>query len=538
MLAGVKVEPKGRPCETTRRVGLNLTLPTHTMQETIPRFGKSQTALRDSLNAVRFIASLAHSSKETKTQRKDSGGGSSIWASSPALRLQKDIKEFLERRADNAAGKTQLKEKNRSQTSESEEEEDDEEELVEPKLLESRSGAVPSTTPEEKDNYFGEELHLSDVKRPHDKPKKSKDILKQKQAELHQRRDAAKQARELKLKMLNKPIIPPIPSIENITFIPTSYEIIRMPDEIPTFENFIKFLKEDEYYDPRYRNRIRLKGRRLAQRYYMARESARPSLRIEPLPVDIRCSGFCTRKKRLPGLNEQESGQQITATQSRFYTPFHHDEDGPPPLTPTEVRHQRHRHSLEVLGVTDSEPCKTHFYKEKDKPLSDKRNTPLSGKKSEAKHNIQIEIKTSDGRHSRKMIKSPTKLYKSCNDHADVPPSQTKSDSEQSEASSTSSSSAVDSDEDFSSAFDTNKLNIRYSFEGLKKKRKNRAVKKKPAFMSILSKYYKMHDMTSSLGRTTPTPQKTKKPKESMFSVICRAKKCKYKCINAVSHNI
>ena len=59
-------------------------------------------------------------------------------------------------------------------------------------------------------------------------------------------------------KIPDRPVLPPLPPLDLTSGAcdDMAHHTIRMPDEVPTFEQFIRILKDDEYYDPRYRNKV------------------------------------------------------------------------------------------------------------------------------------------------------------------------------------------------------------------------------------------------------------------------------------------
>lgn len=66
---------------------------------------------------------------------------------------------------------------------------------------------------------------------------------------------------------------------------------------------------------------------------------------------------------------------------------------------------------------------------------------------------------------------------------------------DESESSETDTSSEESSpDESCDEIFDTNRLNMKYSIERLRKRRRSK-IKKKPAFIDVLAKYYNMQNI-------------------------------------------
>ena len=221
---------------------------------------------------------------------------------------------------------------------------------------EKTAGKRVSVVTEDNDIYYGEELYLTDAKfQNKTKPETALSILKRKKKELQQRRLREKQAaseRARKLKEIQmrkmRTNLQPIAELEPDR---QTHSTLNMPEKMPTFEEFIQFLQDDEYFDPRYRNKGKQKSMKIAKRYNLETDffprlatssadfdSANQRLAISGSKYQQgtsskRClDGIGSRGMvRLPTLREQ--GANIR--------------DGS-------------RFADEVLGVTDSEPCKEH----------------------------------------------------------------------------------------------------------------------------------------------------------------------------------
>lgn len=365
---------------------------------------------------------------------------------------------------------------------------------------------IEEVTPaEEKDIFFGEEFYLSDQKKTtQGRVQTARKILQRKKVELHKCRDEVRKSKEIikeKSKHSRLPL-PPIPpfDMDNLDSCEVRYEIIKMPENVPTLEEFVKLLKEDEYYDPRYRNKMRQKSKKIAQRYYMAKGTHRTSVLLSQadLPDGIRNISALhkTSQSTLPfQLNKQEpcdgksqvhlprlqtlselSGS-IENIQARAQEVLAVTDSEP--CKDHYVKHKRH--SQEVFAVTVPEPCTDHYVKHKRQSIADvatviqtiKKLTPIS----EPSEEVTPVSKWSS-------MSKPSPIFPKSASRAD--------ESESSETDSSSEESSTD--ESFDETFDTNRLNTKYSIERLRKRRRSK-IKKKPAFIEVLAKYYNMQNV-------------------------------------------
>lgn len=468
-------------------------------------------------NAVRFAVALSSPKKKSQNKRL-SPESWSVFTSAP-ITLQRDIKTFLESRRNTAPKKTKTDRRSRSPHSSEDSSDESEDDFDESRYVQEETKNTQTSPSSVADSDFGEELLLSDLSNKPKKPLSTKQLLKKKQEELHVRRIEAKQE---KAKPRSKEAKFALPPLEELDYSTIKYETIRMSEEVPTLEEFVQLLKDDEYYDPRYRNKVRIKGRRLAQRYYYLARSHGRNQQLDSI-------------QRLPNIAEK-NGRIPTTSKQSVVRP-----------TKSELRRQRYKQSFEVLGITDSEPCKSHYYAKKgqrdtkdDKPNTSKQKLDA---KSQGQLNKDVDYKRADSRKSRRHSResaqtteissypvqrakhSPQCLIKIQAESPTVLSDDQESDSLEL------SPSDSETDEDEPSTFNINKLNLKYSFERLKKKRKIRAIKKKPAFLSILSKYYNMQNATSSLGRSTPSVKKSKQavPKIKKLNIFDVAKEGLYR---------
>ncbi|XP_045214959.2 uncharacterized protein LOC123565035 [Mercenaria mercenaria] len=310
--------------------------------------------------------------------------------------------------------------------------------------------------PEEKDVFFGEELYLSDQKRECTNYLKSaKTILHEKKKELHERRREAKQQKIIQSEKLKESGLPKLPklNIETLSAHRIHHETINLPDKVPTLEEFVQFLKDDEYYDPRYRNKIRQKSKRIAQRYHAHGSSV--FLSLADVPDDIRNVSAYPRSsdKSVPLVSSKKDSAdgKSKGHLPRAPTLQESGRRHQNPLRLSEVRQSSsmlQERGQEVLGVTDSEPCKDHYINSMRPEKETRSSSPLFPKIS------------------------------MCED--DTVSSDTDSDD----------SASWDS---LDECFDSKRLNLKYSIERLKKKRRRQA-KKRGGFIEVLAKYYNMQN--------------------------------------------
>lgn len=237
--------------------------------------------------------------------------------------------------------------------------------------------------PEEKDIFFGEEFYLSDQKKTtQGSVQNARKILKRKKVELHKRRDEVRKSKEIikeKSKQSRLPL-PPMPSpfdSDKLNSYDVRYETIKMPDNVPTLEEFAKLLKEDEYYDPRYRNKMRQKKKKIAQRYYIAKGTHRASVlfNLADLPDEIRnITALRKTSQNTPAmqLKKQElcdEQSQVNLSRLQTLSESQRFKAQVPELSGSIEDIQEH--TQEVLAVTDSEPCKDHYVRHRRQSIAD-----------------------------------------------------------------------------------------------------------------------------------------------------------------------
>ena len=390
-------------------------------------------------------------------------------------------------------------------------------------------------------SFYGEEFYLADEKIDFTRNQETvQEKLKRKKEELLQRKQFVKQKRKEASKAQKSSILPPISPInaEKIHDNAKMHHTIKLPDQLPTFEEFIKLLKEDEYFDPRYRNKVRLKSKMIAQRYYIAKGMHRSSVmfNLDNIPDDVKYGGLTSRymQQRASVLNAHQAfnrerrGSNGAGSKGRLRLPVL-QESGPKSQRKTDgfsylsvgsnQNKELWRFAEEVHGVTDSEPCRDHCLKSKGS-FHKQREEKLE----------RLRVHSSD--QGKSYIKSQTELVlsgkdvtlKTVNEGADTD-TQNLSDQGLNEASSgpgtdpgsptfpktelcdeeqespDRDSDESDVDDETPTLFDASKLNVRYSIERLRKKR--RMKRKRPAFLEVLSKYYKMHAALKAFRKTS-----------------------------------
>ena len=420
----------------------------------------------------------------------------SSWRSSTSPFLsQRDLKDYIDQRKTCSQGKKISKSGRFGSSSDTEDYIDEsDEELNGYAREQSDSRESKSSSSNEVDNFFGEELCLSDLKSKPQVQTSTKQLLRKKKAELQERRVKLKQLESVTPSREAKFSLPPLVPLDKLEYKIEKYDMIKMPEQMPNLAEFIKLINEDVLYDPRYRNNAKQKGRKLAERYLQTQENSHLS-RIPEESVSQRYN---------PNLTDSESSGGLGSSIA-------------PELNKPELRRQRKKQSLEVLGVTDSEPCKTHYYAKKyrkddicckqapegNKDFVDKSTHQFPHRTRELVPKVIVKFSPVDATCKSTMFAKPLR-----SSEVTITDSDTESSSQ--------ASSESETDEEDCGTFGTNKLNFRYSFERLKKKRRGRAMKKKPAFVSILSKYYKMQNSqtlpdSSTAGRATPVSKKKRK---------------------------
>ncbi|KAL4238661.1 hypothetical protein ACF0H5_003368 [Mactra antiquata] len=362
-------------------------------------------------------------------------------------------------------------------------------------------------TKDKEEEFFGEEFYLSDKVDRNFKQVSTKTKLRRNKPNLQRKRkelQAAQTERKL-TKATKKSILPPLPSLDRseIDSKGIKHKTIDMPDEMPTFEEFIQLLKEDEYYDPRYKNRIRLKSRIIAFRYYMANVQHRSSIcysnrRIPPEIKNLVNRGSGRRENismtpKRPSIESKKSNDNAQFLRLPVLQESHCRLDpGQDIAQCTETNDDLVYQSEEVKGVTDSESCKEHYLKHhrdsqtlEDITLSTKVSSNI---RTQSIKDILICGSTLNS------SKSPAVMFPKNSLCVDEPEERETDPEEEEEE---------ESDNDSSDVFDTKKLNVRYSIERLRKKRRSR-VRKKPAFIEILAKYYNVQNALRVFRKDSP----------------------------------
>ena len=335
------------------------------------------------------------------------------------------------------------------------------------------------------DEFFGEEFYLSDQMVNYQSHIKGiKQILQQKKKDLIERREEAKRLKEEKAKSVKVVKLPELPKLkpEDLEAFRMHNETIKMPQELPSLEEFIKLLKCDEYYDPRYKNKVRQKSKKIAQRYYIAKGMHRSSIlfNIGSIPDEIKNINTFRRGSRKQSTAPIGKQKEFAECKSKGHIArmLHLQEsDGYRRNTLLQVSTIRGSDSLsniqeqaqEVLGVTDSEPCKDHYIRGRQPAINENKEKDKSKEKDK------------DREDSIPCVKSP--MFP----RVRSPPPE--NDIESSDTDSYESSGS----DNFEESFDTKKLNLKYSIERLRKKRRSK-VKKRGGFIEVLAKYYNMQN--------------------------------------------
>ena len=310
----------------------------------------------------------------------------------------------------------------------------------------------------EEDPYFGEELYLTDQNQPDAKqPLKAEKLLQRKKLELQKRRKETRQVIEAKAEKKHE--VDERSKLNSLTDFQEKklHYSLNWPEKVPSFEEFIRLVKEEEYVDPRFRNKEKRRTKRAAKRYNLEKESAQLASKITISTVEV----------------DSSSSQRLTTTSSK------HDSGsrrgsmiGPgsrgtvrlPPLQELNVSTEdKETFAKQVHGVTDSEPCKEHcmnvltaFQKEKEE--KEKRESDREKMKQKRKEAAQPDI----------VVKSPSSVVQVVH----LSPTSSRSSSSQMfprvsvgdyrvESPVVYSEDDEDSDEDTSS-FDSTKLKLNY----------------------------------------------------------------------------
>ena len=257
----------------------------------------------------------------------------------------------------------------------------------------------------EEDQYYGEELYLSDqTLQDMKKPQKAEKMLQKKKMELQQRRKEQRQLAEVmaekKHEIEEKLKLNSVPDFQEKEL----HYFLKWPEKVPSFEEFIRLMTEEEYVDPRYRNKEKRRTKRVAKRFNLEKEALRSKITISTVEV---CSS---------------SSQRLTSTSSKHDGGYRRGSMmGPgsrgtvrlPPLHELNVEN-KDTFAEQVHGVTDSEPCKEHCLKvltacEKEKEAKEKRQSDREKMKQKRKDPIQPDIVVKSPSGVEQVVhKSPT----------------------------------------------------------------------------------------------------------------------------------
>ena len=229
------------------------------------------------------------------------------------------------------------------------------------KMTEGPSVESDDDSDSEDDKHYGEELYLTDAKfNKSKKPKTIDSIFKKKKKEFQERRLREKQVaeereqrlEEIKLRHMRRKLNP-ITTVE--PDIQAQYSL-NFPEKVPTFEEFLKILQDDEHFDPRYRNRGKHKTMKIAKRYNLEKEVFRSRVAVSTVTVADSAS---QRLQTTSSTHQEETGSRrcLAGANSRgtFKLPTLHEYG--------DIR-DRSKFAEQVHGVTDSEPCKDHCLRE------------------------------------------------------------------------------------------------------------------------------------------------------------------------------
>jgi len=336
----------------------------------------------------------------------------------------------------------------------------------------------------------------------------------------------------------------------NFTSVPTDFDDpsdihvqYRFLDSVPTFEEFLLILDEDQKYDPRFKRQKQI-SRKIAQRYNIAKDRIQggPS---EPEPKTEKKSRIVAK---LPPITEKTkkvskvnptARDQIKEPKPKLQVIRSANLDIP---TTVEEYTDTNRMAKEVGGVTVSQPCEKHVldhagkrrYSRRDsRRISTSKNVTSMDKKSNKIYTPSIYLNSPTGanfvlHHAPppspppslskddvpKSRSSSMKTHRSSERRTTLRPRQSEDKSyiskemEYQEMSSESEEACSDS----ADVFDARKLNTKYSFERLRGKNYH---KKKPAFYDVLKKYYKAQKIVDAFQVTRADG--TKKKKKSVF---------------------
>ena len=404
---------------------------------------------------------------------------------------------------------------------------------------------------------FGEEMYLSDS---NDHEVISESVV----SKLRKRRKEKNKEREDYKQFLkefeSKTTAPYVPS-DNFKDSPSFHLQYKFIDKVPTFEEFIALLEEEQKYDPRFK-RARQITRKLAKRYNMTKDNIigrnnsmvpqqsfaashhKGGSRQSSLVIKLPPIGDASQKKPKKSIDmgRGPNAKLFCTSPSKRGTPLEKiisatNLDGIPvppakPKTPVQI-------AKEVGAVTDSEPCEKHVLDHMSKQNKDatsarkKSMTPTGPKKKKTRvktpaivpmillstpngvsyviheaptqHNNMRRKSSVGGRRSSRSVGSAHSGASSRGILDESPPQEQESSEEDEEIN------------PIGNMFDSSKLNMRYSFERLRGKNYH---KKKPAFFSVLKKFYRAQKAIDAF--TAPASDDMSKKRNRRKSVFHR----------------
>lgn len=227
------------------------------------------------------------------------------------------------------------------------------------------------------DPYYGDELYLNDPDLNGKRPLKAHKILKRKQFEFRERRLQRHQLAEeqdMKIKELGMRT-----SVKSLSDFKRENEVhysLNLPEKCPTFEEFVKLLKDEEHVpDPRYKHKEKPKTVRKTERIQVDKETIESKVTDSDVDVETTASRRSVQARSTGKADKEEQGKlSLQSLGSRGTVRL-------PPIRELGVNiGDKTKFADEVLGVTDSEPCKDHCLKiltanEKDQEAKAKRDS-------------------------------------------------------------------------------------------------------------------------------------------------------------------
>ncbi|VDI37904.1 Hypothetical predicted protein [Mytilus galloprovincialis] len=295
--------------------------------------------------------------------------------------------------------------------------------------------------------------------------------------------------------------------------------VLRIPPRVPTFEEFLHILEEEEKYDPRFR-RAKQMSKKVAKRYNIQREALKSKRSNQTLaeetnpeddnklpPIGIKQGQLKYRQntigfaEEVGGVTDSKACERWVIDQqqglrkrspSRRFTAFS-DEDERERSVSFEYESTlydfdllRRGSSVEsdipLVFLTSASGTLTELLHEEEAETVEN----ITPQKNETKTTIStlsspliVKNKLMTKKKSIKETKSkkPSPLKKTLPKKLEVPSPETETDEEP--------------EKEF---FDTKKLNLKYSFERLRGKQ---IKKKEPSFIEVLKKYYKIQKVVN-----------------------------------------